>query len=287
MKGAMTLKWIKWHGAGNDFLIGDWSALYAESAWQALIAKISHRHFGIGADGVMLVAPSQDPECAARMLYYNSDGSRAAMCGNGIRCFAAHLHRQGMVKEGSFKVLTDDGPKDVCLSVSEEGYKIKISMGAAVFGSDQIPTVAEKGYMIDEEIEVSGKKFKATALRVGVPHLVIEVETLQESEIRTLGPLIEKHPLFPQKINVNVVKQVNAAALEVVTWERGAGLTLACGTGACASFYAFLHAGKTERSGVVTVPGGVLEISVDDKEEIFMTGPAVAVAEVETFEAIK
>lgn len=281
------MKWTKWHGAGNDFLIGDWSELYEESAWQALIAKISHRHFGVGADGVMLVAPSQNPEFSARMLYYNSDGSRAAMCGNGIRCFSAHLHRLGMVKEGGFKVLTDDGPKAVLLSVGEEGYQVRISMGVAVFAADQIPVVAEKGYMLDEEIEVSGKRIKATALRVGVPHLVIEMDELVETEIRRLGPLLENHPLFPQKINVNFVKQTSASSLEVVTWERGAGLTLACGTGACASFYALLHAGKLERNAAVTVPGGVLEISADDTEEIFMTGPAVAVAEVETFEAIK
>ena len=276
------MKWTKWHGAGNDFLIGDWSENYTETQWQALIAKISHRHFGVGADGVMLVAPAEDKNCAARMIYYNSDGSRAAMCGNGIRCFSAHLHRTGRASEGLFTVLTDDGPKEVALSVVDEGYQVKISMGAAIFAADQIPVISEKGYILDEDIDVLGKTFKVTALKVGVPHLVVELDDLDETEIRHFGPALEKHPAFPQKINVNFVRQLSDTDLEVVTWERGAGLTMACGTGACASFYALCHAGRLKRSAHVKVPGGTLEISADEREEIFMTGPAVAVAEVET-----
>lgn len=280
------MKWTKWHGAGNDFLIGDWSEDYTELQWQSLIAKISDRHFGVGADGVMLVAPAENKNHAARMLYYNSDGSRAAMCGNGIRCFSAHLHRTGRVEEGNFIVLTDDGPKEVTLHVAGDDYQVRISMGAAVFTADQIPVLSEKGYMLDEQIEVLGRNFTVTALKVGVPHLVVEVDKLDESEILRIGPALEHHPAFPQKINVNFVRQLSDTALEVVTWERGAGLTLACGTGACASFYAFCHAGRLKRSANVKVPGGNLEISADEQEEIFMTGPAVAVAEVETLTAL-
>jgi len=279
------LKWTKWHGAGNDFLIGDWSEDYTEVQWQALIAKISHRHFGIGADGVMLVAPAEDKNFAARMIYYNSDGSRAAMCGNGIRCFSAHLHRTGRTGEGLFTVLTDDGPKEVALRVADEGYQVKISMGAAVFAADQIPVLSEQGSMLDENLEVLGKTFKVTALKVGVPHLVVEMEDFDETEIRRFGPALENHPAFPQKINVNFVRQLNDSAIEVVTWERGAGLTMACGTGACASFFALYHAGRLTRSASVKVPGGTLEIYADEQDVIFMTGPAVAVAEVETLAA--
>ena len=279
------MKWTKWHGAGNDFLIGDWSEDYTEVQWQALIAKISHRHFGIGADGVMLVAPAEDKNFAARMIYYNSDGSRAAMCGNGIRCFSAHLHRTGRTGEGLFTVLTDDGPKEVALRVADEGYQVKISMGAAVFAADQIPVLSEQGSMLDENLEVLGKTFKVTALKVGVPHLVVEMEDFDETEIRRFGPALENHPAFPQKINVNFVRQLNDSAIEVVTWERGAGLTMACGTGACASFFALYHAGRLTRSASVKVPGGTLEIYADEQDVIFMTGPAVAVAEVETLAA--
>jgi len=279
------LKWTKWHGAGNDFLIGDWSEDYTEAQWQALIAKISHRHFGVGADGVMLVAPAEDKNCAARMVYYNSDGSRAAMCGNGIRCFSAHLHRTGRAEEGHFTVLTDDGPKEVALRMVGEDYQVRISMGAAVFTAEQIPVLTDKGYMLDEHIEVLGRIFKVTALKVGVPHLIVEMDNLDEAEIRRFGPALENHPAFPQKINVNFVRQLSDASLEVVTWERGAGLTMACGTGACASFYALCHAGRLKRSANVKVPGGILELFADDREEIFMTGPAVAVAEVDTLTA--
>lgn len=285
MKEAIILKWTKWHGAGNDFLIGDWSENYTEAQWQALIAKISHRHFGVGADGVMLVAPAEDKNFAARMIYYNSDGSRAAMCGNGIRCFSAHLHRTGRAREGLFTVLTDDGPKEVALRVADEGYQVKISMGAAIFAADQIPVLSVQGSMLDENLEVLGKTFKVTALKVGVPHLVVEMEDFDETRIRRFGPALENHPAFPQKINVNFVRQLSDSAIEVVTWERGAGLTMACGTGACASFFALYHAGRLTRSASVKVPGGTLDIYADDREEIFMTGPAVAVAEVETLAA--
>lgn len=282
IKGAKPLKWTKWHGAGNDFLIGEWSDQWDEAHWQTLIRRVADRHFGVGADGVMLVAPSEDPRFAARMHYYNSDGSKAAMCGNGIRCFASHLHRTGRAKAGNFVVLTDDGPKDIDLQVDGQQYRVRISMGVATFEADRIPVIAMEGYMLDAPLEVMGRTLKATALRVGVPHLIIEVETMDENEIRILGPALEVHPAFPQKTNVNFVRKINNHEIEVVTWERGAGLTLACGTGACASFYAFYHAGRLEREALVHVPGGVLEIRADDHEDILMTGPAEAVAEVET-----
>jgi diaminopimelate epimerase len=275
------LNFTKWHGAGNDFLIGDWHGRFTEVQWQSWIARISERHFGVGADGVMLVAPSPDPEFAARMLYYNSDGSRAAMCGNGIRCFAAHLHRTGRVRVPEFKVLTDDGPKEVRLEVVENGYNVEISMGRATFEADRIPVLTEVGYMLNEPIEVLGRRLFVTALKVGVPHLIIEVDQLDQNEIMTLGPALETHPAFPEKINVNFVRQTSRTQLDIITWERGAGLTLACGTGASAAFYAFHHNGKLEASACINVPGGQLDLRLGEGEEIFMTGPAVPIAEVE------
>lgn len=274
------MNWIKWHGAGNDFLIGDWSETLTESAWQDWIAALCHRHFGIGADGVMLVAPSEDPACVAKMRYYNSDGSRAAMCGNGIRCFAAHLHRTGRVEAGSFQVLTEDGPKAVTLEIGSEGYQITISMGKAIFEAAKVPVITNGAAMVEEVLEILGSPLTVTALKVGVPHLIVESDTVSEEVACLYGPLLERHPAFPENINVNFVRQLSEDALEVVTWERGAGLTMACGTGACASFYALYHKGRLKSSAQVMVPGGVLEIRADDRDEIFMTGPAVAVAEV-------
>lgn len=275
------MKFTKWQGAGNDFLIFNDFEQLTEHAWQKLISRISDRHFGIGADGVMLVGPSPDPAYAAHMVYYNSDGSRAAMCGNGIRCFAAHLHRTGKVNTLEFSIWTDDGPKGVRLEVTPAGYQAEISMGMATFDADKVPVISDLGYMLDEPIEVLGKRMSATALRVGVPHLVIEVDVLDQTEVLLLGPALETHEAFPEKINVNFVKWISSSEIEVVTWERGAGLTLACGTGACASFYALWHNRKLDSVAVVHVPGGQLTLRLGADEEIFMTGPATPVAEID------
>lgn len=239
------------------------------------IGDLCRRHFGIGADGLMLVESSD--KAHVKMAYYNADGSPAEMCGNGIRCFAKHVFDEKMVSDRHFDVETAAGIKHI--EIVDDGQaaanQIRVDMGAAVFEKLGIGDNQYVEPIIDQPLETSLGTVLFSAVSMGNPHAVIEVEDLSGYPIEKWGPIIEKHPAFPQGVNVNFTQYVDRGSCKVVTWERGAGLTLACGTGSCAAAALLHKKGKVTDRVQVEIPGGILHIEVGDT--VIMTGPAIKV----------
>lgn len=271
------MHYMKWHGAGNDFILlrsTDVPDAYVGNLSE-LAAKVCHRHFGVGADGLMVVYPSATADL--KMVYYNSDGSHAAMCGNGIRCFSSYCHYMGLIDREQFKVETDDGIKEVTLDL-KNGYQVSVLMGEPVFDPEQIPCKLETSSDEKKQITAAGMQFDVSVLKVGVPHTVVflDYHHFKDEDFIQYGKIIEHLNIFPERTNVNFVKAVGENHLRVDTWERGAGLTLACGTGVCASAVAAYRHGMTDLPVKVTVAGGTLSIDLK-AQGIVMTGPAVAI----------
>lgn len=272
------MEFMKWHGAGNDFILVRREALEAEGLTDLsdLSAKICHRRFGIGADGLMVADQS---DCAdIKMTYYNSDGSYAAMCGNGIRCFSAFCHATGLVEKTEFSVETGDGIKYVSLTC-QEGYWVEVDMGTAQTQAEDVPTTLLTKDDQRVSIALEDHLFFMDILKVGVPHAVIDVKSsgVSAKDLAHFGPLIENHEGFPQRTNVNFVEVLGPNHLRVDTWERGAGLTYACGTGVCASAYAYISRGQQQLPVSVDVLGGRLYIDLKEGH-IMMKGPAELIA---------
>lgn len=268
------LKFKKMHGAGNDFILI--KQIEEGYDYQLLAKKVCSRNFGIGADGLMVASKSEIANI--KMNYFNSDGSIGEMCGNGIRCFSKFVYEEGLVANTEFSVETLAGIKHVILS-KQDGVieSVKVSMGHIDFEPAHIPVNSQKDRFIKEHIKIEGKDIEISTVLMGVPHTVILTDKLDKNELLTLGPKIEKDPLFSKGTNVNFVEVVDNSTIKVDTWERGAGNTLACGTGACAS--AFIARELNGLGDVIKaiLPGGVLTIYVEGSE-IFMEGPAVNIA---------
>lgn len=271
------MKFMKWHGAGNDFIL--LNATDVPSAYEGFLSdlaiKVCHRHFGIGADGLMVAYPSSIADI--KMVYYNSDGSHAAMCGNGIRCFSSFCHYSGLIDAVEFSVETDDGVKNVSLTL-ENGYEVSVHMGEPNFDLAAVPSTVKVNEEGMSELTAGDQNFQATVLKVGVPHTVVFLEDREfgNDEFVFYGRQIEHLSVFPERTNVNFVKKMGTNHLRVDTWERGAGLTLACGTGVCASAIAAYRQKMTDLPVKVTVAGGILSINLT-AQGIVMTGPAVAI----------
>ncbi|SHJ94896.1 diaminopimelate epimerase [Paramaledivibacter caminithermalis] len=267
------INFSKMHGAGNDFII-----IKAEEIkgvdYSMLARKVCDRHFGIGADGMMVVEDSQRSDI--KMIYYNSDGSQGEMCGNGIRCFSKFVYEKGIVKRDVFLVETLAGIKEVKLTIGDDDLveKILVDMGKPILKAESIPVITQKEIFINEIIKVGDSKIIASSILMGVPHTIIFVNEIKENDVYKLGPQIEKHDIYPKNTNVNFVNVINNRFIEVDTWERGAGKTLACGTGVCASVYAAYHLKYVGKSVDVHVPGGRLNIYIDDDNRVFMEGTA-------------
>ncbi len=265
---------MKWHGAGNDFILMKAQDLvgYGEHNLSELAVKMCHRQIGVGADGIMVVFPSVLADF--KMVYYNSDGSYAAMCGNGIRCFAAFCAYERLLEKNDFTVETGDGIKSIHIN-TENGYEVTVEMGTPVLTFSKMPTTMEDCGLGLNKLQVEDLCLKVDVMKVGVPHTVVDLEDLvfSEKDFRKYGSLIEKMTIFPEGTNVNFVKKSHDGTLRVDTWERGAGLTLACGTGVCASAYSYYRRGLVELPVSVEVAGGVLQIDIIE-DKIYMTGPA-------------
>lgn len=271
------MKFKKMHGAGNDFILFSKRDL-AHDDLSDLARRVCHRHFGIGADGMMVAEPSETED--VRMAFYNADGSIAEMCGNGIRCFSRYVYEEGLVDKTEFRVETLAGPQTVSLKLSDGRVcGVSVDMGKPMLEASAVPVNTDKERFTDENIEINGVLLKVTSIRVGVPHTMVFNNDFTDGTVTSLGPAIESHSCFPQKTNVNFVEVLSESELRVATWERGAGATLACGTGACASFYAAYEKGLVGPSVKVKVPGGELEISLSDQGTIVMMGNAVLIAE--------
>lgn len=268
----MTFNFTKMHGLGNDFvLIDSRSCLVSENAWPQLAQRLSDRKFGIGCDQVLLLKESSDADF--RMDIYNADGSRVEMCGNGIRCFAKYLKDNGLCQSDSVRVETLAG----VIVPRFKGGLIEVDMGPPIFDGRKIP-VAMDGEAKERVLEVNGRPIKVTCLSMGNPHAVIFVENAEAYPVEEIGPLVERHDFFPNKVNVEFVEIRSSSNIRMRVWERGSGLTMACGTGASASAVACMWTGRTGNKVDVELDGGTLSIRWDGVDSsVFMTGPAETV----------
>ncbi|WP_346877405.1 MULTISPECIES: diaminopimelate epimerase [unclassified Clostridium] len=262
------LKFTKMQGAGNNFVVfEDMEVKYNDLG--TLAKKLCDRNFGIGGDGILVVRRSKIADI--QMIIINSDGSYAGMCGNGIRCFAKYVYENNMVRKSEFTVETGDGIKVCHLFIEDNKVKaVKINMGRESFNPKFIPALGEEE-IIKKDICANGKSYNITSLLLGVPHTVLLTE---EGGFKVEeGAAIETHELFPQGTNVNFCRVVNREEIKVNTWERGAGPTLACGTGCCSSVVVCNKLNLVDKSVKVMAPGGILTIEITE-DGIMMTGPA-------------
>lgn len=271
------MKFYKYHGLGNDFIIID--NMQSTIQMDGKIAeKLCHRHFGIGADGLILVEQSANAD--VKMIIYNSDGSKPEMCGNGLRCFAKCVYDAGIVKQSNLVVETDAGIMNI--EIKSDGVcasAMVVNMGHPEFLAEKVPVIIDKSEAVDYEIDVEGNKFRITSMLMGVTHTVVFVDSLNDEVIMHLGKLIENSKYFPSKTNVNFVKVLDRENIILRTWERGAGYTYACGTGACASVAAAIVNNLVDEKVKVQLRGGDLVIHWKDRGDIFMEGPAIKVFE--------
>lgn len=270
----MAVPFWKYHGLGNDFIVIDATSggLLVESG-QA--RQLCERHTGIGADGVLTVLPASQADF--RMHIYNADGSEPDMCGNGIRCFVKYLIDQGRAQRSSVRVETGAGILDCRAHVGSDGRvaSVAVDMGKVELERERIPMQGE-GRCLGEKIDLGELSFEVSALRVGVPHLVL-FDKADLALARQRGPQLENHPLFPERTNVDLAEIKNRRELDLVVWERGCGITLACGTGACATVTAACLADRVDYDQEVRVnlPGGTLFVKVqNDLGAVWMRGPA-------------
>jgi diaminopimelate epimerase len=269
MKGLREMNFTKMHGNGNDFiLIEDLDNIIKDDS--SLARTLCHRNFSIGADGILLVRTSNIADI--KMVIINSDGSIASMCGNGIRCFAKYIWEKGIIKANSIKIETGDGIKIADLKIIQnEVAEVTINMGKALFNPTYIKSTSSLE-IIDKKVIINNRQYNITSLFMGVPHTIIFGE-LDDYKVEE-GLYIEKYHLFAQGTNVNFCEIINKNKILVKTWERGAGATLACGTGSCAAVVAGNKLGLLERFVRVEVPGGILDVELTDFG-VMMTGPAV------------
>jgi len=278
-----TLEFTKMHGCGNDYIYIVAMRLRPADP-SALSVKLSDRHFGIGGDGLIMLAPSSNADI--RMEMYNADGSRGDMCGNGIRCLARLAFERGLVRANPMVVETDAGLKTVELRM--EGRRVAgatVDMGEPILDGRDIPVNAD-GRIVDYPLEVAGRPESITAVSMGNPHCVVfvgddDVFKLQDRDFAALGREFEHHPFFPSRVNTEFILLVSRHRLRMRVWERGSGETWACGTGACAALVAAVLTNHCERTATIELRGGNLEIEWraggPDANHVFMTGAAVEV----------
>jgi diaminopimelate epimerase len=270
------MKFWKMHGTGNDFVLIDGRSLPAEDL-PGLARAMCDRHFGIGSDGMLLVEPSEIADF--RMKMYNPDGSEAEMCGNGIRCFAKHLYDSGVWREPVLTVETGAGVKRLELEVVDGvTRRVRVDMGIPSFDPATIPIAVEAPAVVDLPYRVDGWELRMTAVSMGNPHTIhFMADALARFPLERIGPLVERDPLFPRRVNFAIARQTSDRRIEVRVWERGAGLTLACGTGACAVFAAARRKALIGDAATIALPGGELEMGVGPRGGILLTGPAALV----------
>ncbi len=271
------MKFTKMHGLGNDFVFLDYFAAgTTEEDFAALAVKLCNRNFGIGADGLVLVLPSELAD--ARMRILNSDGSEPEMCGNAIRCFAKYLYERQLVTKNPLSVETLSGVLKLNMNVNEGKVEsVTVDMGEPVLQPELVPTAASGGTVLNHPLHADGREFSITAVSMGNPHCITFVEDAASVPLAEIGPKLETHEFFPRHTNVEFVQVLDPSHVIMRVWERGAGATLACGTGACATVVACVLNGKTERKIEVRLPGGDLLVEWGDDNHLYMTGPAAEV----------
>lgn len=275
----MSVEFIKYHGLGNDFILVDNRGSSEPRLTPAQAIEMCDRHFGIGADGVIFALPGRDGTDYT-MRIFNSDGSEPEMCGNGIRClgrFLADLETAdtGVAKQ-KYLIHTLAG---VMTPKLEENGQVTVDMGVPHLLAAEIPTTLAAGdqRVIDQPLEVADRTWQVTCVSMGNPHCITFVDDVTAIPLEQIGPQFEHHAVFPQRINTEFIQVVRSDYLKMRVWERGAGITLACGTGACASLVAGVLTGRCDRRATIELPGGCLEIEWTIDDRIYMTGPATRV----------
>jgi diaminopimelate epimerase len=272
------MRFTKMHGLGNDFIMIDCLSQNPDIAdLERRAVAICDRNFGIGADGLIFVMPSLDADFRMRVI--NSDGSEAEMCGNGIRCLAKYVYDHGATTSSEIAVDTLAGIKILTLSASSGKIdKVRVDMGEPEFRRGLIPMLGQECAVVKNELlRTVGRDLAITCVSMGNPHCVAFVDDVATFPVTTVGPEVEHNPVFPKRTNVEFVQVIGPGEIRMRVWERGAGETLACGTGACASAIASALNDKTSRQVLVHLAGGDLEIDWAEDNRVFMTGPATEV----------
>lgn len=272
------MKFTKMQGCGNDYVyINGFTEKIGDKP--AFVRAVSDRHFGVGGDGAIFINPSEEADFEMEM--YNADGTRAEMCGNGIRCVAKYVYDKGLTDREQISIVSFGNVKYVDLYV-ENGLvrSVKVNMGAPVLEAKKVPVKSAMERSVDEPITVNGKEYRMTCVSMGNPHAVVFMENIAKLDIASIGPLFENHEVFPNRTNTEFVEVVDRTHVNMRVWERGTGETLACGTGCCATVAACVLNGLTEDEVTVRVLGGEIDIRWDrNKNLIYMTGPAETVFE--------
>ncbi len=277
------MKFTKMHGLGNDYVYVD--CFQEEVKEPSRVAElVSSRHFGVGSDGLILIRPSDKADF--RMEMYNADGSRGAMCGNGIRCVAKYVYDHGLTSQKEITVETDAGIKTLKLTVQDgKAALVTVDMGIPVLTSHRLQVPLDAAgragltkEQIWENITVDGRQYQMIAISMGNPHAAVFVDDTDRFPVEEIGPLFEHHSRFPDRTNTEFIQAVSPAFLKMRVWERGSGETMACGTGATASVAAAVLAGLAQPRAQVKLLGGVLDFSWEmDSGHMMMTGPAAEV----------
>jgi diaminopimelate epimerase len=270
------LSFAKLQGLGNDFIVFD-SIKYTLPDYSELAKKACNRHFGIGADGILIIEESSKADI--KMLIFNADGSQASMCGNGIRCFAKYVYENGYVNKNKFLVETLAGIIEIEV-FKDKGKvrKVKANMGSPIFNSKLIPNKADGEEIFSKIIEIGGIKYKLYTIIVGCVHTVIFTDEIDNIDVNRIGPIIENHPIFPSKTNVNFCQVLDNDNIKVKTWEIGVGQTLACGTGATSAAVVSHYLYNTNKHLNVHLVGGMVNIDINENT-VYMTGPAELICE--------
>jgi diaminopimelate epimerase len=271
------MRFTKMHGIGNDYVYVSTFDEKAPADPARLAVAVSDRHTGVGGDGLILIGPSERAD--ARMRMFNADGSESEMCGNGVRCVAKYIHDHGIARKG--RVTVETGRGILTLDLEVEGGKarrVRVDMGAPILQASDIPTTLPGDPPINVPLTVEGRTLAVTAVSMGNPHAVAYVEDVAQFPVEALGPVLEHHPAFPRRVNAHFVEVLGPGEVRMRTWERGSGITLACGTGACAVCVAGVLTGRTGRTLLAHLPGGDLELEwAGEGQSVFMTGPAAEV----------
>ena len=274
------MKFTKMHGCGNDYIYIDGAKEHiAQEEKPDFVRRVSDRHFGIGGDGVIFINPSDEADFEMEM--YNADGSRAEMCGNGIRCVAKFVYDKGVTNKTDISVISCGKIKYLQLFLKDNKVDtVRVNMGAPELIAANVPVVCDKEQAVDEPITVQGTEYKMTCVSMGNPHAVVFMENVTDLEIEKIGPYFESHERFPKRTNTEFVKVIDRNTVQMRVWERGTGETLACGTGCCATVVACILNGLTDDTVTVKLLGCELEITWDREADlVYMTGPATTVFE--------
>ncbi len=272
------MKFTKMQGCGNDYVyVNGFTEKIADKP--AFVKAVSDRHFGVGGDGAIFINPSEEADFEMEM--YNADGTRAEMCGNGIRCVAKYVYDKGLTDKEQISIVSFGNVKYVDLYVKEGLVSsVRVNMGEPILEAEKVPVISAMKRSVDEPVTVNGKEYRMTCVSMGNPHAVVFMEDVANLDIASVGSLFENHQVFPNRTNTEFVEVVDRTHVNMRVWERGTGETMACGTGCCATVVAGVLNGLTEEKVTVRVLGGEIEIQWDREENlVYMTGPAATVFE--------